>query len=66
MWMLSGFLWQISKMKLFAKIVNGIQSLTIFAESSILDIWSRILENIEVNVNIDKKWVNQRYTMAEK
>ena len=53
-------------MKLFAKIVNGIQPLTIFAESSILDIWSRIQENIEIKVNIDTKWVNQRYTMAEK
>ena len=66
MWMLSGVLWQTSKMKLFAKIVNGVQQLTIFAESAILDIWSRILENIEIKVNIDTKWVNQRYTMAEK
>ena len=28
-----------SKMKLFVKIVNDFQSLTIFAKSSILDVW---------------------------
>ena len=30
---------QISKMKLFARIACGFQLLTIFAKSSILDIW---------------------------
>ena len=30
---------QTSKMELFAKRVNGFQPLTIFAKSSILDIW---------------------------
>ena len=31
--------YQASKMKDFAKIVNGFQQLTIFAKSSILDVW---------------------------
>ena len=30
---------QTSKMDVFAKIVNGFSSLTIFAESSVLDVW---------------------------
>ena len=30
---------QISKMKRFAKIVNGFQMLTIFSKSPILDVW---------------------------
>ena len=31
-------LWKLSKMEVFAKIVNGFQPITIFAKSSILDV----------------------------
>ena len=30
---------QTSKMELFAKVVNGLKSLTVFVKSSILDVW---------------------------
>ena len=52
---------QTSKMKLFVQIVNGLQPLTIFAKSSILDIWvgteyataqSYVLKTLLINVTL--------------
>ena len=38
---------QISKIKLFVKIVNGFQQLTIFAKSSTLDVFTCFAMNVQ-------------------
>ena len=45
---------QTSKMDVFAKIVNGFSSLTIFAESSVLDVWQESEFASEASKNLWK------------
>ena len=46
---------QTSKMEVFAKIVNGFLFLTIFAKSSILDVWQDFEFASEANNDLRKK-----------
>ena len=45
---------QTSKTDIFAKIINGFQSLTIFAKSSITDIWQGYENVSEISLNAVK------------
>lgn len=47
----------------FAKIISGLNPLTIFPKDSILDCF-RIPENIEISGNTGTKWVKEKWKVS--